>query len=70
MMEQTAKREFPEIDPSLLRTDPKKGLAQDEVKHRVEQFGENRLKDGQTSVLKKLLSFFWGPIPWMIEVAA
>ncbi|HAI31674.1 MAG TPA: metal-transporting ATPase, partial [Thalassospira sp.] len=69
-MEQTAKREFPEIDPSLLRTDPKKGLAQDEVKHRVEQFGENRLKDGQTSVLKKLLSFFWGPIPWMIEVAA
>ncbi|WP_232310702.1 MULTISPECIES: plasma-membrane proton-efflux P-type ATPase [Thalassospira] len=70
MMEQTAKRDFPKIDPSLLRTDPKTGLAQDEVKHRVEQFGENRLKDGQTSALKKLLSFFWGPIPWMIEVAA
>ncbi|WP_235285153.1 plasma-membrane proton-efflux P-type ATPase [Thalassospira sp. HJ] len=70
MMEQTAKRDFPEIDPSLLQTDPKTGLAQDEVSRRTEQFGENRLKDDQTSALKKLLSFFWGPIPWMIEGAA
>ncbi|WP_417827260.1 plasma-membrane proton-efflux P-type ATPase [Thalassospira sp.] len=70
MMEQTAKSDFVTVDPSLLRTDPKTGLSQAEAQYRVEQFGVNRLKDDQTSTLKKFLSFFWGPIPWMIEVAA
>ena len=37
---------------------------------RLEQYGENALEEKKTSPWKMLFSFFWGPIPWMIEIAA
>ncbi|WP_419189271.1 plasma-membrane proton-efflux P-type ATPase [Stieleria marina] len=46
------------------------GLTQAEADRRLEQFGPNELREQTTSVLLKLLSYFWGPIPWMIEIAA
>ncbi len=52
------------------RTDPATGLAEAEVERRRAQFGDNALAEQRTSALRKLLGFFWGPIPWMIEVAA
>jgi H+-transporting ATPase len=46
------------------------GLSEAEAEQRLRQFGENALAEHRVSVLRKLLGFFWGPIPWMIEIAA
>jgi H+-transporting ATPase len=46
------------------------GLTSAEAQRRLEQYGENALVEHQVSALERLARFFWGPIPWMIEVAA
>lgn len=46
------------------------GLSADEVRHRLERYGYNELPEEKTNPLLKFLSYFWGPIPWMIEFAA
>jgi len=62
--------DMPEIDPTLLETDPEKGLALEEVEARQKQFGFNRIETKEASWFSRLFRHFWGPIPWMIEVAA
>jgi len=56
--------------PALPDTDLKAGLTQAEVQRRLAQHGPNAIEERHTSPLLKFLSFFWGPIPWMIEAAA
>ena len=46
------------------------GLSDAEAARRLQQYGENALAEHHVSVLERLTHFFWGPIPWMIEVAA
>lgn len=46
------------------------GLTSSEVKKRLDKYGPNSIVEKKVNPLLKLLSFFWGPIPWMIEVAA
>jgi H+-transporting ATPase len=46
------------------------GLTQSEVQRRLEKYGYNRLEEKKVNPLVKFLSYFWGPIPWMIEIAA
>jgi H+-transporting ATPase len=46
------------------------GLSSTEAQDRLAQFGLNELAEHQGSPLLKFLGYFWGPIPWMIEVAA
>lgn len=45
------------------------GLSNAEAKKRLAQYGPNEIAEEKTNVLLKLLTYFWGPIPWMIEVA-
>ena len=45
------------------------GLSQDEATKRLKQYGPNEIKEEKTNPYLKFLSYFWGPIPWMIEVA-
>ncbi|MEL0636451.1 plasma-membrane proton-efflux P-type ATPase [Marinomonas sp. TI.3.20] len=45
------------------------GLTQEEATKRLSQYGPNELDEKKTNPLLKFLSYFWGPIPWMIEVA-
>ena len=45
------------------------GLTQAEAQKRLTQYGPNELIEKKTNLLLKFLSYFWGPIPWMIEVA-
>ena len=46
------------------------GLSEAEAKRRLAQYGENALVEHRVSLLERLARFFWGPIPWMIEIAA
>ena len=46
------------------------GLSQAEVQRRLEQYGYNELTEEEVNPFLKFLSYLWGPIPWMIEVAA
>jgi len=52
------------------KTTTNQGLSSDEAARRLAQYGPNALEDKQVSVLRRLLGYFWGPIPWMIEIAA
>ena len=45
------------------------GLSQAEAERRLTQYGPNEIAESKTNPLLKFLSYFWGPIPWMIEVA-
>ena len=45
------------------------GLSQAEAGKRLTQYGPNEIEEKKQNVLLKILSYFWGPIPWMIEVA-
>jgi H+-transporting ATPase len=45
------------------------GLTQAEAQKRLIQYGPNELEEKKTNPILKFLSYFWGPIPWMIEVA-
>ncbi len=46
------------------------GLSSQEAQARLEQYGPNELAAEQASALRRFLGYFWGPIPWMIEIAA
>jgi putative SOS response-associated peptidase YedK len=45
------------------------GLTDAEVQQRRAQYGYNELPEKKVNLLLKFLSYFWGPIPWMIEAA-
>ena len=46
------------------------GLTEAEATKRLAQYGENALVEHHVSAWERLAHFFWGPIPWMIEIAA
>ena len=45
------------------------GLSSAEAAKRLTQYGPNEIAEHKTNPLLKFLSYFWGPIPWMIEIA-
>jgi len=45
------------------------GLTQVEAQKRLTQYGPNEIEEKKTNSFLKFLTYFWGPIPWMIEVA-
>ncbi|HXV79182.1 MAG TPA: plasma-membrane proton-efflux P-type ATPase [Candidatus Binatia bacterium] len=45
------------------------GLSQAEARRRLASYGPNELAEKQTNPFLKFLTYFWGPIPWMIEAA-
>ncbi|WP_437719356.1 plasma-membrane proton-efflux P-type ATPase [Sorangium sp. So ce448] len=55
---------------SELRSDARRGLSADEAKRRLEEYGPNVIEEEKKRPLLKLLSYFWGPIPWMLEAAS
>ena len=46
------------------------GLTSQEAALRLQKYGPNTLEEEKVSTLRRLFGYFWGPIPWMIEVAA
>jgi H+-transporting ATPase len=45
------------------------GLTELEAKKRLVQYGPNEIEEQKSNPLLTLLTYFWGPIPWMIEIA-
>jgi H+-transporting ATPase len=45
------------------------GLSQAEANKRLSEYGPNEIEEKKANPVLKLLTYFWGPIPWMIEAA-
>ena len=45
------------------------GLTHEEAQKRLLKYGPNEIEEKKTNPFLKFLTYFWGPIPWMIEVA-
>ena len=45
------------------------GLSQDEARKRLAKYGPNEIAEKKDNPFLKFLTYFWGPIPWMIEGA-
>ena len=58
---------MPEVEKKLGSSPD--GLTQAEAQKRLTQYGPNEIEEEKTNPFLKFLSYFWGPIPWMIEVA-
>jgi H+-transporting ATPase len=58
---------MPEVEKKLESSAD--GLTQAEAQKRLTQYGPNELEEKKTNMFLKFLTYFWGPIPWMIEVA-
>jgi len=58
---------MPEVEKQLGSSPD--GLSQAEAQKRLTQYGANEIAEKKTNPFLKFLTYFWGPIPWMIEVA-
>ncbi|MFW9895776.1 MAG: plasma-membrane proton-efflux P-type ATPase [Candidatus Thorarchaeota archaeon] len=45
------------------------GLSDKEVEERIAKYGRNEIPEKKVRPIVKFLKNFWGPIPWMIEIA-
>ena len=55
---------------SELGSDAGQGLRTEEVTSRLSRFGYNAIEEREETLWHRIFRRFWGPIPWMIEVAA
>ena len=46
------------------------GLDKTEIEDRLKRYGYNEIPEKKQHTFLKFLTYFWGPIPWMIEAAA
>jgi H+-transporting ATPase len=67
----TTKEEKKTLDAliSELGVSPEQGLSDSEAVDRIKKYGYNELTEEKENPFIKFLSYFWGPIPWMIEAA-
>jgi hypothetical protein len=53
-----------------LDADRKRGLTSAEAAKRLARFGPNEIEEREEPLWHQLFRRFWGPIPWLIEIAA
>lgn len=58
---------MPEVEKKLGSSPD--GLSQAEAQKRLAQYGPNEIEEKKINSFLKFLTYFWGPIPWMIEGA-
>ncbi len=54
---------------SAANSEPQGGLTSDEARRRLETYGPNATPDTAMHPLRRALSEFWAPVPWMLEAA-
>lgn len=57
------------VPDELLQTDPRYGLSDSEVQVRRKRFGWNKMKEEKVNLFLKFLSYFIGPIQFVMEVS-
>lgn len=68
----TVEKELESLDNEELMTrlgSSHDGLDEAEARNRLQEYGYNEIAEKKSSPLLKFLTYFWGPIPWMIEAA-
>ncbi len=55
---------------SELQVDLEKGLSTQEAIKRLQKYGPNQIPESKEPLWHRVFRRFWGPIPWMIEIAA
>ncbi len=63
-----SKKSFEEETPFSVYA--KTGLSSEEVKEKLQRYGSNEIPEKKVSPFRKFIGYFWGPIPWMIEIAS
>ncbi|EAW08453.1 plasma-membrane proton-efflux P-type ATPase [Aspergillus clavatus NRRL 1] len=58
------------VSEEMLQTDPQKGLSESEAQYRRRKYGLNRMKEEKENKFRKFLSFFIGPVQFVMEAAA
>ncbi len=53
-----------------LGVNKEKGLTEEEAKERLKKYGPNEIPEKEEPLWHRIFRRFWGPIPWMIEIAA
>ncbi|MBN2479830.1 MAG: plasma-membrane proton-efflux P-type ATPase [Parachlamydiales bacterium] len=66
--EEAKKKEIDELFKDLKSSN--EGLSSSAAESRIKDCGPNSIEEKKTSIFLKILLYFWGPIPWMIEIAA
>ena len=66
--EESKKTHIPELFKKL--DSDEGGISSSEGKERLNLYGFNEIEERKVSLFRKFLGYFWGPIPWMIEIAA
>ncbi len=64
-----ANSEVPET-LARLEVDPEMGLDGKEAEKRIDQYGYNEIEEKEEPLWHRVFRRLWGPIPWMIEIAA
>lgn len=59
----------PQTTLKELSTNEENGLSDKEVSKRQKEYGLNTIEEKEKNPILDFLSHFWGPIPWMLEVA-
>jgi H+-transporting ATPase len=62
-------KELPMADVETQLDSSPDGLTAAEATTRLATYGPNAIAEAKTSSVRALLTYFWGPIAWMIEVA-
>ncbi|MCB0729016.1 MAG: plasma-membrane proton-efflux P-type ATPase [Ignavibacteriae bacterium] len=62
-------KSIPVSEVEKLLNSSEEGLTQSEAQDRLIKYGPNEIPEKRKSIFLKFLSYFWGPIPWMIEAA-
>ena len=47
----------------------KNGLSSEDAEKRLQDYGLNEITEKKINPITKFLKYFWGPMPWLIEVA-
>jgi H+-transporting ATPase len=66
----TSLKDLPIEDLMSQLNSSKDGLSSSEAKQRLEKYGYNEIEEQRVNPILKFLSYFWGPIPIMIIIAA